>query len=116
MTKKEVLYVCMSNDRSKDMFLLRKQDVEKSIKSMEEDPDSDLEYNVLGSVDINHPKTPYLLTYKINKADDLLYDVVYADDSFEAHLALVRKPRLKGTSAKITNTLNLIKLIEEYYD
>jgi len=116
MSKKEILFICQSNDRSKDMFLVTKQDVEKSIKNMEEDIDSDLEYNVLGSVNVLHPKTPYLISYKIAPSNDLLYDVVYTDDSFSSHLALVGKARLKDKNVKITNTLDLTKLIEEYYE
>lgn len=113
---KEVLYICMSEDRSKDLFLLRKQDVEKSIKSMEEDPDADLEYNVLGGVDPNHRKTPYLISYKISPSNAIIYDVVYADEGAEAHSLLLSKKRLQGKSIKITNTLDLTKLIEQYYE
>lgn len=106
----------MSDDRSKEMFLLRKQDVEKSIKSMEENPDSDLEYNVLSSVNPHHPKTPFLISYKIAPSNDILYDVLYADVPVESHTALLGKKRLEGKNVKITNTLDLTKLIEQYYE
>jgi hypothetical protein len=90
--------------------------VEKSIKSMEEDADVDLEYSILGSIRQPYSKTPFLLTYKISGSNDVLYDVVYTDDSFESHLALINKPRLKDKNIKITNTLDLRKLIDEYYE
>lgn len=106
----------MSDDRSKDLFLLSKQDVEKSIKSMEEDPSVDLEYNVLGGIDINNKKTPYLISYKISTANVILYDIVYADQGAEAHSLLLGKKRLQDKSIKITNTLDLRKLITEYYE
>lgn len=115
MTKKETLYICLS-ENGKDLFLLPKSDVEKNIKNMEEDANADLEYSVLASIKQPYPKTPFLLTYKISGSNDALYDVVYTDNSFDSHLALVSKARLKGKNARITNTLDLTKLIDEYYE
>ena len=106
----------MTDDRSKDLFILSKYDVEKSIKSMEENPDLDLDYNVLAGVDPDHKKTPFLISYKISPSNDLLYDVIYADEAVESHVALLGKKRLQGKSIKITNTLDLTKLIEQYYE
>lgn len=113
---KEVLYVCMAEDRSKELFLVGKQEVEKSIKNMEENPDVDLDYNVLGGVDPNHRKTPYLISYKISPSNVVLYDVVYANEGAEAHSLLLSKKRLQDKSIKITNTLDLTKLIQQYYE
>jgi hypothetical protein len=83
---------------------------------MEEDANVDLEYSILGSIKQPYPKTPFLLTYKIAKSRAILHDVVYANDSFNAHLALVSKTRLRDVEVHITNTLDLTKLIDEYYE
>jgi len=115
MTRKEPLYICLS-DNGKDLFLLPKSEVEASIKNMEEDANSDLEYSILGGIKQPYPKVPFLLTYKTSDSDVVLYDVIYADNSFDSHMALYNKARLKDKSIKITNTLNLTKLIDEYYE
>lgn len=115
MNIKQPLFVCLPEDGGK-LFLLHKHDVEKSIKNVEEDPDAELPYSVLGSIKPDYKGIPFLISYKTTKSDVVLYDVVYSDNSFDAHMALYSKPRLKDKGIKITNTLDLTKLIDEYYE
>lgn len=109
---KDILFVCLSDD-GKEIFLQHKYDVEKSIRSMEEDPSADLQYEVLGSVKTDYSKIPFLISYKVDNSTQ--YDIIYAKVGVEAHATLLGKNRLKDKEVKITNTLDLRKLIDEYY-
>jgi hypothetical protein len=113
MNQKETLYICLP-ENAKELFLLPKSEVEKSIKSAEEDPNTDLEYTVIGSIKSSYTGIPYLISYKIALRTE--YDVVYAKNGLEAHALLTGKKRLQDKQIKITNTLDLRKLIAEYYE
>jgi hypothetical protein len=114
MQKKEVLFICLSDGKKLD--LRPKDEVEKDIRAMERNPDYDLTYNVLGSVQIPflYKEIPFLIQYKIEGST--MYDVIYAKEGVEAHVKLLKKKRLQGKEVKITNTLDLRKLIDEYYE
>lgn len=115
MNIKQPLFICLPEDGGK-LFLLHKHDVEKSIKNVEEDPDAELPYSVLGSIKPDYKGIPFLISYKIAPSNVVLYDVLYAYEGAEAHSLLLGKKRLQDKSIKITNTLNLTKLIDEYYE
>lgn len=109
------LFICLPENGDK-LFLQTKAEVEDNIKSVETNPNMDLSYSVIGSVKPSYKETPYLISYKIAPSTVTLYDVVYAREGVEAHSLLLSKKRLQGKSIKITNTLDLRKLIDEYYE
>jgi hypothetical protein len=109
------IFICLPDNGDK-LFLQTKNEVEDNIKSVETDPDMDLSYSVIGSIKPAYKGIPYLITYKIAPSNVVLYDVVYASEGAEAHSLLLSKKRLQGKSIKITNTLDLRKLIDEYYE
>lgn len=117
---KEPLYICLPED-GKKLTIIPKSEVEKNIRSMEEDFDNDISYTVLGSVKAAYKGIPFLLSYKLadkeNKTTSTtMYDVIYAESGAEAHSLLLGKKRLKDYIINITNTLDLRKLIADYYE
>jgi len=105
------LYVCITDNGG--TLLLTKYDVEMAIKEVEES-DADMNFTVVGSININSSLIPFLIVASQDK-DAVVYDIIEAKNEEDAKSIFLSTKRNAKKHSIIKRVKNLNDLIKSYY-